>query len=281
MKKVLMLALLLALILPAVSADTGPHPSATISFNVTYADGTGTGDFLASIIVCDADDCSIDTSDMCVQGICNFHYYRIERIPSQLELQAKIQGKKFTSDVFNFSWTKSSLNYDAVIGNDGAVILAPSPVQYRKPYEYNGTIGIINESLGNNSNGNVEMSDLASAMIVTIIIELAVAIIMLKRWKIKAKKWKKPLLTIFLADIITVPLVWALFYVLSEAISAIYPWSMLIAIIIAEALAIVAEAYILFAFNKKLLSLKKSFWLSIAMNIASFVIGTLALAVFL
>lgn len=54
--------------------------------------------------------------------------------------------------------------------------------------------------------------------------------------------------------------------------------SMLVAIAIAEAFAVVFEAYFIHWLNKKIISLKRSFILSIAMNAASFVIGGIILA---
>lgn len=241
-----------------VSADAGPHTAVRLEFYVTYNNTPIAENLDAKILVCgQGGNCSwkIDNSALCQNSSCSFGYYRIERVPRQMKLLINISGETFSSDVINFSWTESPLFYDVNIMPDDKVIITPSPEQ-------------------ENSNNLTLWMPFIGALLLTIAIELLVSIIFLKRWKIKAGKWRGPILTVAIADIISVPLVWIIFFCIVAVLAAFFQsWSLLIAIITAEAFAVVFEGYALFHFNKKILPLKKSFLLSIIMNLTSFIIG--------
>lgn len=252
------LGIFLLFLAPLVYADTGPHTAVRLEFYVTYNNTPIIENFSAGIVTCwQEENCSweVDNAAFCQDSVCSFDYYRIERIPSHMRLLINLNEENFSSDVINFSWTKSPLFYNLSIMPDDKVIITPSP----KP-ENPGNLLLWLPFIG--------------ALLLTIAIELIVSIIFLKRWKISSKKWRKPLLTVVIADIISVPLVWIIFFCIVAMLAAFFQsWSILIAITIAEAFAVVFEAYALFRFNKKILPLKRAFILSIVMNLASCIIG--------
>ncbi|MCX6742229.1 MAG: hypothetical protein NTX24_03595 [Candidatus Pacearchaeota archaeon] len=245
-----------------VSADTSPHLGATLYFHVTYNNQTITENFSARILACRETGCEYDNGALCINGICEFYYYRIERVPKQMELSISLNGENFTSDMINFLWTEPILFYDVDINVSNKVIVNPSP---KVPP-------------GSDQGSSLWISFFI-ALALTIIIELVVLIIFLKKWKIKTKKWKKPIWTVVIADTVSVPLVWLIFFLLLAAF-AMMPQLLgaLSAIIIAEAFAVVSEAYCVYWLNKKIINLRRSFILSIVMNIASFIIGGMVLA---
>lgn len=101
------------------------------------------------------------------------------------------------------------------------------------------------------------------ALIITLILELLVALIYLSATKIS----KKIILYVLIANIISLPIVWFLFPSIQ-----IIPLVFLI-FVISEVFAVVFEAYFIYYFNKKIISLKKSFILSIIMNMVSLFVG--------
>lgn len=268
MKKrfIIIVGILLLFLMPLVSADTGPHQSATLYFNVTYNNSPISGDFGINLLACRQDGCTPDNAANCADGICEFHYYRVERVPSQMKLLIEINKEKFTSDIINFSWTKPTFFYDVNILPENKMIIGPS--------------------LNQEENAHFPFwTSFFLALILTIIIELAVLIIFLRKWKIKTRKWKKPIITLITANIISVPLVWIIFFLLVAILTILmteFPWAnIVISFIIAEAFAVVLEACFMYWLNKKIISLKRSFILSIVMNAASFVIGGIILAILL
>lgn len=112
-------------------------------------------------------------------------------------------------------------------------------------------------------------------------VELIVAVIFFKRWKIDKKKWNKPLLTIVIANIISVPLMWIVFFAALDIFIGFSEWGILFAMAIAEIVAIGFIGGALYYFNKKLFSKKKAFILSAIMNIAGIIIAGIALIIIL
>lgn len=274
MKKrfIVIFGILLLLLMPFIYADVAPfgYSKAVLNFLVKYDNQTIEEDFGADILVCSEEGCKSDMADWCVQGICTFPYYRIERVPSEMRLQVSLHDKTFTSGTFNFS-EKRPLHeyyYDVNINPDGKMTITGG-------WKDNGEI---------EQNGDYPVEEtwwesyypllriFVCALVLTILIELIVLILFLRRWKVKG--WKRPILSLVLADIISVPLVWIILICLVALLSEI-----LISIVIAEAFAVVFEAFFIYWLNKKVISLKRLLILSIVMNIASLVIGGIALAV--
>jgi len=109
------------------------------------------------------------------------------------------------------------------------------------------------------------------ALIVTLIIELLVAFFYLKSTKLS----KTILTSVFVGNLITLPVVWfgvpKLFSSLSSLSSNFLLYSSLLAqplFLLTEILVIVFEAYFIHYLNKQI-QLKKSFILSVLMNLAS------------
>ncbi|MFH1072301.1 MAG: hypothetical protein V1743_02630 [Nanoarchaeota archaeon] len=260
------------------SADIGPHQAVQLYFHVTMNNESIADDFTALILVpCYQEDCDWqeDNGELCSNGICSFFYYRIERVPRQFRLQVDLAGRNYTSGLINFSWTSSSLFFSGDIGPEGNLTITLSDGRrIGADDSINDSSFVVHPrdiSPVDKGSGKLWVS-IVVAFFLTIIIELIVAAIFLKKMKVQ-KGWKRPLFTIVIADIFTVPLVWMVILYLAAVLLLQIFWSFVLTTIIAEAGAIIIEAYVLFFFNKKILPLKKAFLLSIIMNIASFAIG--------
>jgi hypothetical protein len=256
-----------------ISADTGPHSSATLYFKVSYYNNSIAENFNysnsivgeifnASLLACRETGCKVDNYALCTNAVCEFNYYRIERVPSQMKLLVNIHGENFTSYIINFSWTKPALYYDVNINPDKSMMVSPSLKE-------------------ENTSTSLWVSFIL-ALALTIIIEIIVLIIFLKKWKIKDKKWKNPIITLIIANIITVPLVWILFFSLVTIFTNILSIAgIFFALLIVEVFAFVFEAYFIYWLNKKIINLRNSFILSLAMNLASFIVGGITLTIIL
>jgi hypothetical protein len=252
-------------LLAGISADTGPHLSVSLYFKITYNNSSITENFSANLLACRENGCEDDNGVLCTEGVCEFHYYRIERVPKQMKILVNINGENFSSDIINFSWRDSVLFYDIDINPNNKVIITPSE-PFPTPKISSGlSLGI----------------SLILALALTIVFEIIVMIIFLRKWKIKTEKWKRPIITLIIVDIISVPLVWIIFFVLLIILAIELVSSALLAILIAEICAVVFESYFVYWFNKKIINLKRSFILSIVMNLASFIVGGIILTALL
>lgn len=281
-KSILIFGITLLLLMPFVYADIAPyaHRAASLNFLVKNNNQTIEEDFGANILACSSQGCKSDVSAACKQGECSFHYYRIERVPSKMELQIHLKDKTFTSGAFSFSEKKPLLKYyyDVNINPDESVTITNGNEKIEQNDE-NWAINDDNAPIQQN-NYSQGLRVFAYALALTIVIELAVLILFLRRWKVK--KWKKPVLSLVLANIVSVPLVWAICIGIAAVLITIFQLlSIVIAVIIAEAFAVVFEAYFIHWLNKKIIPLKKSFILSLVMNFVSFAIGGIILAVLL
>lgn len=108
---------------------------------------------------------------------------------------------------------------------------------------------------------NKNIQNFVIALILTLILELVVALIYVSSTKIA----KKVLISVLVANVISLPIVWFVFPMLK-----VIPFSNLWG----EIFAFVFEGYFIHLLNKEVISLKKSFVLSILMNLASLIIGT-------
>ena len=106
------------------------------------------------------------------------------------------------------------------------------------------------------------------ALGLTLIIESMVTLAFLFITKISPKV----LTSVIIANLISLPIVWFVFPPTSNDLLVIF---------LAELFAVVFEGYFIHFFNKKTISLKKSFALSILMNLASFFIGEFIFSVFI
>ena len=105
----------------------------------------------------------------------------------------------------------------------------------------------------------------------TFVIELLAAFLFLRAKKIKKKKII--LGFVFLANLISWPLAYVMF------IFGLIFLGVLLPFLITEFLVVVFEGYFIHWTNKKSLNLKKSFWLSIVMNVSSIIAGLIIFAI--
>lgn len=116
------------------------------------------------------------------------------------------------------------------------------------------------------------------ALVMTLILELITALIIFRLFKINKKFIKRLIVCIAIADIISLPIIWFVFPLLAKIlifeILFIVP---LLSWLLAEILVIIFEAYFIAGLNKKAITLKQSFILSVIMNLVSAIIGSIIL----
>jgi hypothetical protein len=179
-----------------------------------------------------------------------------------MKLLIELNNETFNSEIIEFLSTKPILSYKIDINFDNKLSIMPFPT----------------EESSTTSPGFYFIL----ALSLTLIIEVVIFIIFLRRWKIKTQKWKRPLISLIIANLISLPLVWVIFFFLLIFFSQIFLWTgVSYAIFIAELFAVFFEAYFIYWLNKKIITLKKSFILSIVINVASFLIGGLLLIILL
>ena len=98
-------------------------------------------------------------------------------------------------------------------------------------------------------------------LFLTMILELLAALVFVSRVKVS----KKILVYVFLANIITLPIVWFLFPLIS------LPFG--ISIVISEIFAVLFESYFIYFFGKQIISYQQSLKLSLLNNLVSLFIG--------
>ncbi len=266
------------LLLPSVYADLGPKPTVDISvyynnqlvsgqFNAVmlqcYKNASVSNDYttyLSGKSSCMSPECqglyNLTISDNecywapsmfawggdCSNGVCNFHYFPPSRF--RLGIYVPSLGQIITTpaiDRLNFAST-----YDVRVSSDGKTsIKETTPILTRD-----------------------SVKSFIPALIITIILELIVALIFALR-----KGWPKKLLWyVFLANVISLPIVW--FVIPLFRISIVSSgWSFILTLVLYEAFAFIFEAYFLYWTNKEFLDLKNAFKLSVVMNLVSLVLG--------
>jgi hypothetical protein len=106
-----------------------------------------------------------------------------------------------------------------------------------------------------------KVSSFIKSLIITLILELLVAL----KYLSKNKLPKKILVSILIGNLITLPIVWFIIQLIITKLE--------IFILLSEIFAIVFEAYFIYYLNKKKITIKKAFILSIIMNLTSWIIG--------
>jgi len=268
------LILLLLIFLPFVSADTGPKP--TVDINVLYNDAPITGQFTAIMLYCGSESESswnmgstgctfyfgedkecmnlynitihegecywrlapLARGGPCSNSKCGFGYFPPDRF--RLGIYIPETNHTFITDAIDRNNFNS--RYQVKLYSD-------------RPTSIKETTPIITAS---------NIISFTPAFIITVLLELFVA------WRfVRKNKWSKKLLGyVFLANVISLPLVWFVIPYIHLRTSSI-----LLMIILYELFAFVFEAYFLYWTNKKFLDLKKAFTLSLVMNAVSLFLG--------
>lgn len=254
----------------SVSADMGPKPTA--DFFVTYQNNAIPGTLFADMMVCEYK--KIDLNERMQNRGENSKNIMILKNISRYDEERNCYWQG--SSMANFGMGaecdagKCHFNYFlppkfvlAIYIPDMEKIYFSDEIQ-RTKFNSEFKINI-------NSENDIDIEDVSPvftekikiqflvALIITLIIEIIVALIFIFITKIS----KKMLIYVGIVNIISLPLVWFLFPLLS-----IPP---LFIIIIAEVFVILFES--IFIYLSKLLSFKKSFLLSLIMNLASIFIG--------
>lgn len=254
------LLLIAFILLPLISADLGPKP--TVDIDVSYM-GTMISDnaFNAKMLVCNQDERLNPSRDLihqlniseydsnkscywepayfawggdCKDSKCNFGYFPPQKF--KLAVYVPSLNKVFISN--EISRNNFNSNYKLELNSDGSANIYETTPFLKKD----------------------KISSFIKTLIITLFLELVVALIFLSIAKIR----KKLLLSVLLVNVISLPIVWFIFPFIGNII---------LVILLAEIFAFVFEAYFIYYLNKKDISLKKSFILSLLMNLASLIIG--------
>lgn len=252
-----------------VYADLGPKPEADIQvtlngrnvpdsvFNaemlVCYKEGQngfGNKEVIPQLNISEydsANDCywkpaPLAWSAECRNSSCHFGYM----LPSSFKLAVYIPSLDKVFITNEVSRTNFNSEYDAELSSSGSAVIRETTPLVRKD----------------------NITSFVKALIITLILELLTALIFV----LASKLTKKMLITVFVANIISLPIVW-FFFPLIKLVPLV--------ILLSEIFAVVFEMYFIYLIHKKTISLKKSFILSILMNLASFVLGGLIFLFFL
>ena len=176
-------------------------------------------------------------TNQCQNSSCHFNYY----IPSEFILEAYLPSQ----DKIFFSAPVKRENFRS---------------SFEANLHENGTIVVQETTKFSRTNAGLNIRDFIVALVLTLVLETLTALIFVTSAKIS----KKVLVYVAIANLISLPIVWFVFPRFVKL-----PFT----IPLAEIFAFVFEAYFIYLLNKKLITLKKSFILSLIMNLASFFIG--------
>jgi len=105
------------------------------------------------------------------------------------------------------------------------------------------------------------------SLTITIILELLVGYAFVR----KIKNYKRIIISIVIANLISVPIVWLVMTYAEVSLQTI-------SLILSEAFAMIFETFFIYLINRKLISFKRTLIMSITMNLVSFLIGSFMLA---
>lgn len=174
----------------------------------------------------------------CHNSNCHFSYYNLPK-EFKLAIYLPSQDKIYISNTANKNDFRAT--YKANILSDGRIDVQET------------TSFLIGDTMR-------KIVPFFIALLVTLILELLVALIYVSVKKLP----KKILKSVLLVNFITLPIVWFIF--------PLYEYPMM-AILLAEIFAFIFEGFFLYLLNKKHLSLRKAFVLSILMNLLSLAVG--------
>lgn len=273
MKKILAIPFVIVLFVIfcafSASADIGPRPSA--SFHLTYSgEEIADAEFNAAMLVCQKDkgyagetipELKIELYDGervcywqpnpfayggdCRESSCIFRHLGAD----EFMLAAYIPSidKVFMSSAVKMENYYSS--YEAKILPGGTIAIEETTGFFRRAASH-------------------DLFGFFIALILTLALELATAFIFI----LKTKLSKNILKAVALGNIISLPAVWFVFPLISKSLSG-SPLGLVRVIVVAEILAFLFEGWLIHFMNKKVISLKKSFVLSLIMNLISLIIG--------
>ncbi len=262
MKKILILFTFILLLVSSASADLGPKP--TVHFDVTYnGQPPQDGLFSAKMLACQDKD-TPPSRDIIPQ--LNISQYDSQEdcywMPAEFAW-----GGQCTSSTCKFTYfPPNEFKLAIYLESQDQVFISEKATRndYNSNYKANllpgGSIHLEDVTPFSQSSGLKRIKTFFFALFITLVFELLTALVFVSI----SKDSKRLLIPVFIASIITLPIVWFVFPLLK-----ILP----LVIILAESFAVVFEAYFIYYFSRKTFSLKKSFLLSFIMNAVSFFIG--------
>lgn len=261
---ILILAILLLSIVPnLVYADLGPKPSVDIQVTLN-GQKISDASFNAKMLSCQKEESQFPTSDLIPQ--LNISEYDSEN-NCNWRPAALAWGGNCQNSNCHFSYLlPSEFRLAVYLPSQDKVYLSAKVTRenFRSIFAANllsdGNINIQETTPYIQSKSAKTIRTFFIALFLTLILELLVALIYVSNTKIS----KKVLISVLVANMISLPIVWFVFPLLKI---------ILLIILLGEIFAFVFESYFIHLLNKEIISLKKSFVLSILMNLASLVIG--------
>jgi len=238
------IAILLAIILLSfpVYADLGPKPQMT--FNLIYQTSSSVELLGGQQIQCEDKDC-VESHPLEPLGPQHFEC-------GSNQCQSMAYGYS--------SYQKLILNFSDKVRESNIFAATPS---YNEKYNVLVTdSGLVVENPNTFTSSGLPVSFIES-LIITLILEVFVGYVFVY----SIKNYKRILASIVAANIISLTLLW---------LAVISSFSFLV-VIVAEVSVTVFEALFVFALNKKMITLKNAFVMSVVMNLASFIIGGIVL----
>jgi hypothetical protein len=263
-----------------VSADTGPHPTA--EFHVTYG-GVDVPDAKVYAVILSCEKSAVNLS---AEGSCrSLSEYMCEKL-IQKNLSTILDEGGCYWTVARFAWprgfervdgcrdSRCHFGYDiphefrlAVYLPSHDRVFLSAEVTDKNLYSTfeadllpDGTIAVRETTSFFEDNFGKNIIRFVIALVLTLVIEIITALNMMPI----ARTNKRFLSSIIAANMLSLPFVWFVFPLLTD----IY-----LAILLGELFALMFETYFVYAVNKQLISLKKSFILSLMMNLNSFIFG--------
>lgn len=283
MKKMGVLLFAFLLFLSFASADMGPKPSTTVNF--TY-DGKELSDkfFIAKMAGCVGENAGTIYEDDRVKGELTAEYADRFQIPDNFFIEEKDEARGCTWKMARLAWVSNEagensrrFGYHPPAKFRLAVFIPETnKVFISKPATAKNFNSYFTADL--KSDGSIDVQDSSPivpaekilpfiiSVIMTIVIELALTGIAVLLKKVPAKT----ILTVLVANVISLPLVWFIF--------PLVPIDVLIVIIISEIFAVGFEAWFIHTLDKAGLTLRRALVLSTINNTASLLIGGFVLA---
>ncbi|MFH1306736.1 MAG: hypothetical protein ABIH83_03745 [Candidatus Micrarchaeota archaeon] len=257
-------ALLLLLVSSFAFADIGPKP--TMDFNIIFNTSEEVAIADAELIECEDEECTNahTLEEMgpqyfeCNQTNCNsmsYGYSEYHKIKINFSNGTTRESNIFYRPSSGYTYPLYITDSEILVGEKGTRIDV-----FNLDSSLPDDIDVLP-----NFGGLLAYSGLILLFVAGLFITLIIEITILLVYMVFTKFSRRMVLTAIGANVITLPAVWFLFPVLiTDASYLVY----------AEVFAILFEAFVIFAFNSREISMLKALLLAIIMNLASFLLGS-------
>jgi hypothetical protein len=266
----------LIFLIPIVSADMGPKP--TVDIYVTYNNQKITDSiFYAKMLACVDEKSLLQSIGNIKIEIPQLNISQFDSIKNCYWYPAQLAwGGEYKDSICNFDYfPPEDFKLAFYIPSLNKIFISNEATRNNFHSTFNanlspdGTVELKETTSFLVSDASKQMKDFILALILTLVVELSTALIYINWNEINRKRYLKKqkgiMLSIFLANFISLPIVWFVFPLIG--------FNTLITIFLAEIFAIIFEGIFIYSINKKIFQIKNALILSMIMNIASLFIG--------